>query len=367
MKQLSHLRAIACLSLAAACTPSAWAHKESDAYLQLSVQAQATRASYAVALQDLDTVLPLDANADAQITAGEIRAALPITEAFVSTQLRWQAPAGCEASWSFDGLETRTDGVYSRWAAQLPCAVTGLDYPAFANVDAQHRLLVSGSVGEQALLRAVSPGQTMALDSANAAPESGWATLVSYFNAGLIHLFEGYDHLAFLLALLLPLHLSMRASGREQGQDWLRLLKTITAFTLGHSITLAANQWGWVTLPSTITEVGIALSIGISAWWVIKPLQRVQVWMLAGAFGLIHGLGFSGQLSDMQAPASQMVWALAGFNLGVEAAQLLFVAGWVVLLQAWVNQAWYRRKAVPATAIGLMVASGYYTVSAALG
>ena len=145
-------------------------------------------------------------------------------------------------------------------------------------------------------------------------------TARTYFLLGVQHILEGIDHLMFVLALLLLI--------RER---WM-LVKTITAFTLAHSITLAAAALGWAEAPQAPVEAVVALSIVFTAAQIPRQRQRQQAdlasaapWIVAFAFGLLHGFGFGGALKEIGLPQSDVPLALLTFNLGVEAGQLLFV------------------------------------------
>jgi hypothetical protein len=142
---------------------------------------------------------------------------------------------------------------------------------------------------------------------------------VSYWRMGTIHILEGFDHLLFLLALLLIV------SG-----IW-PLLKTVTAFTLAHSLTLALATLGVVHIPSAPTEAVISLSIVLLAVEVVRKfageltLTERYPWVVAFTFGLVHGLGFAGALSEIGVPQNDVPLALLMFNIGVETGQVLFV------------------------------------------
>lgn len=152
-------------------------------------------------------------------------------------------------------------------------------------------------------------------------PERGSKAQVagSYFTMGVEHILGGIDHLLFVLALMLIV------TG-----TW-KLLKTITAFTVAHSITLALASLGMVNVPSAPTEAVIALSIVFLCVEIIrsrqgeKSLTEMYPWIVAMAFGLFHGLGFAGALSEVGLPQHEILLALFMFNIGVEAGQILFV------------------------------------------
>jgi hydrogenase/urease accessory protein HupE len=141
----------------------------------------------------------------------------------------------------------------------------------------------------------------------------------TYFVLGVEHILAGMDHLLFVLALMLLI------------RDGRMLVKTITAFTIAHSLTLAGSALGWVSLPQAPVEAVIALSIAFVASELLKAkpgerrLSEAYPWLIAFAFGLLHGFGFAGALKEIGLPQTDVPLALLTFNLGVEAGQLLFV------------------------------------------
>jgi hydrogenase/urease accessory protein HupE len=179
--------------------------------------------------------------------------------------------------------------------------------------------------------------------------QTGFFVAATYFELGVEHILLGFDHLLFVLALLII----------TQGA-W-QLVKTVTAFTVAHSITLALATLGIVHVPSPPVEAAIALSIAFVAVEIVHMYEgraslaaRVP-WLIAFAFGLLHGLGFAGALSEVGLPAGQIPVALLFFNLGVEAGQLLFVAAvlaLVALIQVRKLSQQSRVKFVPPYAIG---------------
>jgi hydrogenase/urease accessory protein HupE len=147
-----------------------------------------------------------------------------------------------------------------------------------------------------------------------------WMVATEYLILGVEHILFGVDHLLFVLALLLI----------TKG-SWM-LVKTITAFTLAHSITLSAATLGLVNVPAAPVEAIIALSIVFVAAEILharggkKGLASRAPWIVALTFGLLHGFGFAGALSEVGLPQGHIPMALLFFNIGVEAGQLLFVA-----------------------------------------
>jgi hydrogenase/urease accessory protein HupE len=149
----------------------------------------------------------------------------------------------------------------------------------------------------------------------------------TYFLLGVDHILSGLDHLLFVLALMLLI------------RDRWMLVKTITAFTIAHSITLAGASLGYFSLPQKPVEATIALSIAFVAGELIrmKPgewrLSERYPWVVAFAFGLLHGFGFAGALKEIGLPQSDVPLSLLMFNLGVEAGQLIFVTAVLVVLR----------------------------------
>jgi hydrogenase/urease accessory protein HupE len=158
--------------------------------------------------------------------------------------------------------------------------------------------------------------------------QTEWEVARAYFLLGVDHILSGLDHLLFVFALILLIH-----------DRWM-LVKTITAFTLAHSITLAGASLGYFSLPQEPVEATIALSIAFVASELVKMkpgerrLSEAYPWVVAFAFGLLHGFGFAGALKDIGLPQSDVPLALLSFNLGVEAGQLLFVVGVLVVFRA---------------------------------
>ncbi len=152
------------------------------------------------------------------------------------------------------------------------------------------------------------------------ATPSPWSVAGTYLRMGIEHILGGIDHLLYVLALLLLV------------KGWKRLVGAITAFTVAHSITLAAATLGFVHVPGPPVEACIALSIVFVASEIVRRrngqpgLAERAPWLVAFAFGLLHGLGFAGALSEIGLPQSAIPTALLAFNVGVEVGQLCFIA-----------------------------------------
>ena len=156
----------------------------------------------------------------------------------------------------------------------------------------------------------------------------------SFFFLGVEHIVTGYDHLLFLLVLILC------------GGNLIQLLKIITAFTLAHSITLAAAALNIITLPSVLVEAVIALSIAYVAFENLYPHFAIsRRWTISFVFGLMHGFGFSSVLREIGLPQDNLIWSLLNFNLGVEAGQLAAVV-LVLPVLFWLHKTAWEAKVV---------------------
>jgi hypothetical protein len=196
-------------------------------------------------------------------------------------------------------------------------AVNGL---AGLSTDVLLRITLADGVSHSAVLKPSSPAFTIP------ASPSKKEVALSYWQMGTIHILEGLDHLLFLLVLLLLV------------EGFWPLIKTVTAFTIAHSLTLVLATLGFVNLPSAPTEAVISLSIMLLAVEAVHKsdgkltLAERFPWLIAFTFGLVHGLGFAGALSEIGIPQNEVPLALLMFNVGVETGQVLFVAAVSLLL-----------------------------------
>lgn len=248
---------------------------------------------------------------------------------------------------SVDGI-----AVVERWTvrcgegglAGLDVAVDGL---AASKTDALVRAAFADGRAFQSVLRPASPSLVVP------ARPSRLDVLRDYGRMGVEHILGGPDHLAFVLGLLLL--------ATSPGM----LLGTITAFTVGHSVTLALAALGLARLRQQPVEIAIAATVFLLAVEVAggardaAGLLRRRPWLVAGAFGLLHGLGFAGALAEVGLPQGEVPLAVLSFNLGIEAGQLLFVAAMLavdVAIRRWTGgrPAWVETAA--AYAIGSLAA-----------
>ena len=352
------LVALACLLPAA----TVWAHKASDAYIQLAGTDSGLTVRVDVALRDLDAVVDIDADGNGQLTWGEVRAAWPAIDGYAKAHLQVD---GCPLGAPAQALERRADGVYAALTFASPCVLQAepvIRYTAFADVDPTHRGIARISMpGREALVRVLDPRQPAALGASAGvgvgfgfgfgASAAGFAARpvaenpAGFLREGVHHIVTGYDHVLFLLCLLFPA--VMRRSARGwQPLPTLReavwpVIGIVTAFTLAHSITLALAALKWVSLPSSFIEPAIAVTIILAALNNIWPIFGGRVVLVTFAFGLLHGFGFAGVLGELNLPTLQFAWALLQFNLGLELGQVLIVLVAVSIMFAARNSVRY--------------------------
>jgi hypothetical protein len=244
------------------------------------------------------------------------------------------ASAPCPAEVTSQMIDDHSDGAYTVLKFTATCGAApkafAIGYRLFFDVDPQHRgLLRLGHEGKTraGIFTADTPEQSFTL-----AHLSAWEQFLDYGNEGIWHIWTGFDHMLFLLSLLLPAVL-VRAT--RNGRAWqpagsfraafVDVVKVVTAFTLAHSITLSLAALGVVSLPSRWVESAIALSVLLAALNNIWPVVYGRRWVIAFAFGLIHGFGFASVLADLGLPQESLLIALVAFNLGVEVGQLAIV------------------------------------------
>jgi len=190
-----------------------------------------------------------------------------------------------------------------------------------------------------------------------------WSTIGLFTKEGIRHIWEGADHLLFLLTLLLPgLMLTIRvpdATGFQPSKLAAEkfALKVITAFTLAHSITLACSVFGWVSLPDKLIESLIALSIMVSALLNLQKRFHISHWKLAFLFGLIHGMGFANGLKELGLSSNYFLETLFAFNLGVELGQLSAVVLVALPVLLLVREAASKQRLLKYGSIGVLLTS----------
>ena len=246
----------------------------------------------------------------------------------------------------------------------------GIDYRLLFDLDPQHRGLVrvGGTAGRtNAALSASAPTVTVSAGGGMSAQALAW------LREGVVHIGTGYDHVLFLLSLLLPAVLIRRrvdGRGAWAPADGFRpafidVAKIVTAFTLAHSITLTLAALEIVALPARWVESAIALSVVLAALNNLFPVVRHGRWIAVFGFGLIHGFGFAGVLAELGLPRDALALSLAAFNAGVELGQLAIVLAFLPLAYAARATPAYRRYALGAGSVLIAVLAAVWFVERA--
>lgn len=345
------------LFLAILASGAAQAHANGASYLSIVADSDGNEiaAFWDIAAVDLQLPLELDADGDGVLTAGEIQARSPAIMRFATERLEMRR-GGDDCRLSAGKLTTarRNSEDFLSLEFDIVCSRDG---PLEVSTS-----LFFGSPGYSALLDVrthngqfpaiLSMGGTSWIEPA-VATLSG--TLRRFLREGFRHVLIGYDHIAFLLLLLLPSVLrrshsgwSAATSGREVVLD---LLKIVTAFTVAHSITLGLATTGAVWVPVQPIEVAIAGSIVIAGVLNLFPAASRWRLRLAFGFGFIHGFGFANALQEIGADGTRLAPMLAGFNLGVELAQLSIVALTLPVLWLLSRTSRYASRLMPALSV----------------
>lgn len=342
------------LALCAMQALPAAAHKASDSYLVLNASGKEVTGQWDIALRDIDFAIGLDANSDGDITWGEVRARHSDIAAWALGRLTLQRGGDCTLQVVEHLIDTHTDGAYAVLLLSGSCPshaqTLSINYRLLFDIDALHRGLLRLDLDGVAHSRVLAP-ESGAL-TIQAGETSRLAQFGQYLLEGIWHIWIGFDHILFLLSLLLPAVLvpAILVSGdrRWVGVETFRAAATevlwvVTAFTLAHSITLTLAALQIVSLPSRWVESAIAASVVLAAANNLYPVVSRRRWLVAFAFGLIHGFGFAGVLTELGLPKDALVLSLLGFNLGVEIGQLAIVAAFLPVAYLLRNTAFYRK------------------------
>jgi hypothetical protein len=333
---------------------AAHAHKPSDSYLSLDAGADSTKGQWDIALRDLEYALGLDSDGDGAITWRELRASRSGIEAYAFARLSVKdGKNACPIRGHELLFDEHSDGGYAVLRFSVPCKATEVEYRLFFDLDPTHR----------GLLRAGASTSVLSPDQPRARLESrpAWRQFADYAREGVWHIWIGFDHVLFLVCLLLP----AVAGARAFSPVFWDVFKVVTAFTIAHSITLALAALAVVQLPSRLVESAIALSVVLAALNNVWPLVHGRRWIVAFGFGLVHGFGFASVLADLGLPKDALLVALVGFNAGVEAGQLVIVAAVLPLSFALRNTWAYRRLVLVGGSVAIALVAALWLVERA--
>ncbi len=351
---------------------TAYAHKPSDSYLTIHVNNQTSidknsqsfdknnllSGQWDIALRDLDFAIGLDTNANSEITWQEVEAKQKDIFAYALARFAVKNnQQECSVLPQQMLIDNHTDGSYAviKMIINCPNKVNKLtlDYALFSNIDPSHRGLLkidyvevdqnntAKTITKTAIFGPDNPSQTFAIGTSIVGTSSRLTEFKDYVLEGVWHIWIGFDHILFLISLLLPAVLVYTAKKWQAQQNFKTIffdvLKVVTAFTIAHSITLTMATLQVVELPSRWVEATIAASVILAALNNLFPIITKNRWAVAFVFGLIHGFGFAAVLADLGLAEGTLMIALIGFNVGVEIGQ-------VAILMAFIPLAFTLRK-----------------------
>lgn len=340
------------------CSAVTNAHSVSTAYVRLDTTAQQPLLRVDLPLRDLEDLVGLDSDGDGRITWAEVKAAAPRVLALVSSGVHVRREAAdCRVALQPIAIDVHAGTPHAVVTEALSCPAQGawsLDYSLLFDRDRTHRALLAVDASR------AGAGEAVVLDTGHRTwheSRGGWTRFVDFIRQGIWHIWLGYDHLAFLLLLLLPSILDHRPQGWAPAVDRrrivLRVLKVVTAFTAAHSITLSLATLGIFTPPAAPIEAGIAVTVILAGIANLLPRFAVHGARMAFAFGLIHGFGFANALAELGLAQGGVFAPLAGFNIGVELGQLAIVAVVLPLLGLLRVQPVYAARLLPAVSLSI--------------
>ena len=330
----------AVLLLAVLLVPSlAQAHESNTSYSRIFVLADSLKIIFAIDQADVENRFPLDGDGDGIVQGAELLQGGPLVAEFVEERL-WVRLDGDEVEWTHKRYATTLseEGVlflnitYETPLEEEPETVAvGIDFSEQFGEDHKNlaKVVVPGKFVRQAIFSADKSSHRFALSD----KVSVWDHVAEFIALGAEHIFLGYDHIMFLLALIV-------VGGRLRN-----LIKIVSAFTLAHSITLVLATLDVVQLPAKWIEAGIALSIAYVAlenFWLQRSDYR---WVLTFFFGLVHGFGFANVLRQLELPSRGLIASLLAFNVGVELGQVAIVV-LVFPLVIWLSRQVYNQRFV---------------------
>jgi hydrogenase/urease accessory protein HupE len=304
--------------------PPALAHPLKVGLATISVEPTQVLVELSVNLLELDLLLGLDRNLDARVESEEIESRRPELIAYLAERVKVTAggaPLPLQAGPFRTGRAS--DGRSTFEVLLTFGAARALDRPLtiqcepLTDLGPDHQTIATISREGRREQFVFHKGVVYRVEERGAV-----AHVVQFLGLGVRHILVGYDHIAFLVGLLLL------------GGGWWNLLAIVTSFTLAHSVTLSLAVLGLVTLPGRLVEAGIAFSVAYVGLENLLGRQPRRRWLVSFLFGFVHGFGLAGVLRDMALPRSALASSLLFFNLGVEVGQLLVVA--ITLPLLWV-------------------------------
>ena len=341
------------------------AHELSSGYLTLNAGEENTYSGELLLKpDDIGQVAGLDTNGNGALTWGEIHQNQPLLERYITKVLSIRVDdSPCEINLSMPNIRSVSGDSYLVSPIQVMCesdGTLGIHYDGIFEHSPTHKLLVNVNLAGQSGVSSQSSTEktsvTSVLDFDNrsvtydAVTTSLTALFISLVYEGVWHIFIGIDHILFLVATLLTVNLVREQKQWQKEPSASRVIKhtviLVSAFTLAHSITLTATALNFIALDSRLVELGIAISVLLTALNNIYPLI-VRLGIITFAFGLLHGMGFASVFADLNAQSNNLVLSVAAFNIGVEVGQLAIVAVLLPLLLWLRHYTFYAKTLMP--------------------
>jgi len=341
------------------------AHELSSGYLTLSAGEENTYSGELLLKpDDIGQVAGLDTNGNGALTWGEIHQNQLLLQSYIAKVLSIKVDdTPCKISLSMPNIRSVSSDSYLVSPIQVMCesaGTLGIHYDGIFEHSPTHKLLVNVNLAGQSGVSSQSSTEktsvTSVLDFDNrsvtydAVTTSLTALFISLVYEGVWHIFIGIDHILFLVAALLTVNLAREKKQWQKEPSASRVVKhtviLVSAFTLAHSITLTATALNFIALDSRLVELGIAISVLLTALNNIYPLI-VRLGIITFAFGLLHGMGFASVFADLNAQSNNLVLSVAAFNIGVEVGQLAIVAVLLPLLLWLRHYTFYAKTLMP--------------------
>lgn len=346
----SRISLLPCFLVSLLLASPSFAHKPSDSYLTIKIDQSKISVRWDIALRDLDYAIGLDDNEDGSITWGEVKKNHNKIEEYTLANLKLKVN---KEEYKYKNIthliDYHTDGAYEVLKFDIESSIKeikkiDLNYSLFFDLDPQHRGLVNIQYEDKTLTSIFSPDKNK--QKFNLELFNPWYQFLEFLKHGIWHIWIGFDHILFLIALLLPAvlrrELNSWAPVNNFNQSFWDVFKIVTAFTLAHSITLSLAALHIIELPSRLVESAIACSVILAALNNIVPAFKGGRWLIAFLFGLVHGFGFASVLMDLGLPKDTLLATLVSFNIGVEVGQLAIVSAFLpfayMIRKSWLYQ-----------------------------
>lgn len=316
-----------------------FAHQSSLAFLNMQIQEKQVKGNYKLAIEDALLLYNLDTNFDSKLQWKEVIGAQKELQTIIKSQLHFSSNSQvCNLDFEDVKLDYLHTNKYFHFDFLVECSkrveILDIEYSLLFDKDSQHKMYFTLKDNENEYSSLFT--QDMMSKTIQLGSPAVFESFIEFLKEGIIHIFIGYDHILFLLSLLLTSVLVYKNKVYSVEDSFKKTLfstlKIITAFTLAHSLTLTLSVLGYISMESWMIEAVIALSIVIAAFNNIVVFMYKRLWVFIFIFGLIHGMGFATVLTELGLSTELKVLSLIGFNIGVEVGQVMIILLVVPLL-----------------------------------